>query len=462
MGPFGRSLSLFLFFLVCLFCFFSLFSLLRERSFVFPSTSNSSLLSRRVVARKVLLRGVAGLNRVPLSINVSSSPITELSLFVRSTSSAREESFVFLVEGEWGCVLLHGGSHIKILWGAGLEIVAQLPSVVSTSQWHLLGFVRQRSEHKLRLYFEGREFFFVLGFDPPPSKSGLLFLGCPPAYRHVGSHLMIAQVSRTVRSDYERPEAFPLPTHAVKRDMSLPLLVEAIKKNQTVNDSFFVASFEAYMSGNTGLAVQLCSFAIAASSFDVCSGDCFLCSMALGSARRQGGFAGGANVELAEMLLRAAADESFAQWQREGLREVKFSSIRNRHELALDGLVGDDDDEDEMIEVELYKNQHEWLGDVYYHGKRNKAVDMNKAFYHYRLANTTKAKLQLARMHFQKQKMLESNSTFRALLEEAFNGNSSDAANLLGCIAPNGLGKKKNVFVLHGCFLCRHSCCSLV
>jgi hypothetical protein len=45
--------------------------------------------------------------------------------------------------------------------------------------------------------------------------------------------------------------------------------------------------------------------------------------------------------------------------------------------MLLDGMSATEDD-DEMMEVELYKNEHEWLGDVYYHGKRAKPVDLNK------------------------------------------------------------------------------------
>jgi hypothetical protein len=401
---------------------FTAFSILKEERFRLPKAHVSS--TRRAHERTVLMKNVTGIARTAISFLVPISSLNHVSLYVRATE-ARAESFVFLIDSWYGVVLLDGGAKLKIIWGKGMELTCDLPKKVDWSSFRLLSFLHQPSEHRLSLFFDRKQFFSVLGFDPqkPSSKHTTFWLGCPPAYQSVGSHLLFAHVS--VELFPRESISFP-PAEAASSWLpleSLESLVDAIRLGAPLPRSLFSASFDSFVNGCETTSMHFCAVANALSDDSL---DSALCAAAYGSARRGGGLGMRANAEVALGLLKLGSSFAFRAWQREGLRETVYYSPRRRHELAMDGMV--EGEEDEMIEVEMYKNSDEWLGDVYYNGKRGTQPDLAKASKHYWAANTTKAKLQLARMHFQGQRLLD-NRTFRVLLEEAFSQNSSDAAN---------------------------------
>lgn len=148
------------------------------------------------------------------------------------------------------------------------------------------------------------------------------------------------------------------------------------------------------------------------------------------------------NKHVAGHYLVEAARFAFRNWQKEGLKSLERVPLEKFQEALIDGQTADWE-MDEMIEIERYKAEdlsnsfaNEFLGDVFYHGKRTASVDYDLAQKYYFRANTTRAKVQLCRMHMMKQKLLPSNETFLQLLREASeHENSADATNLLGCVA---------------------------
>jgi hypothetical protein len=165
--------------------------------------------------------------------------------------------------------------------GVGMEVSFALPRPITSASFSLLAFKRVPSEQRLIIYLDGQQVFFVMGFDPPRSRSRMLYVGCPPLYSStVGSHLLVAHVSFVLRPlESHRPQSFALPalSHASHAPLAqLLALVEAIKHNSPLPESLFAESFLAFAQGDEERALFLCAVALARAQ----EGDAILCSFA--------------------------------------------------------------------------------------------------------------------------------------------------------------------------------------
>ncbi len=90
---------------------FLLFSLFAEPLFTFADHAGKHISTSRMV----VLRNVTGIASEGISFNLAATVTDELSLFVRPLQEDKD-SFLFLLEEEYGCVLVDQGRKLKVVW----------------------------------------------------------------------------------------------------------------------------------------------------------------------------------------------------------------------------------------------------------------------------------------------------------------------------------------------------------
>jgi hypothetical protein len=87
------------------------FTLFAEPLFPFADHAGKHISTSRVV----VLRNMTGIAREGISFNLAATVADELSLFVRPLQEDKD-SFLFLLDEEYGCVLVDQGRKLKIVW----------------------------------------------------------------------------------------------------------------------------------------------------------------------------------------------------------------------------------------------------------------------------------------------------------------------------------------------------------